>query len=168
MRTFQNIILRDLEIADDKNKTCKFNAEPISIKWASEGSSPIDTLSEKIEECQKDGYSLLLAFKTQNEQEKILDLLKERGYENIASSLGDLSIVIFSLPTWAMISEDASLVSLLELLQLKMNPIVIIRISILICCFLQAKCQWVLCFAFSRLSKSFNIFFASSIESLFS
>jgi len=91
LRTFQNIILRDLEIADDKNKTCKFNAEPISIKWASEGSSPIDTLSEKIEECQKDGYSLLLAFKTQNEQEKILDLLRERGYEKIASSLGDLS-----------------------------------------------------------------------------
>ena len=87
----QNIHLRDLDVSNDRNKTLKFNAEPTSIKWAHEGDSPIDTLSEKIEECQKDGYSLLLAFKTQNEQEKILNLLKERGYQNMDSSLGSLS-----------------------------------------------------------------------------
>jgi len=90
VHTFQKTRLRDLDVSNDKNKTIKFNAEPISIKWTDKGDSPIDTLSEKIEECQKDGYSLLLAFKTQNEQEKILSLLKKRCYENIDSSLGDL------------------------------------------------------------------------------
>lgn len=91
VHTFQNMLIRDLNLTNENNKIIRFNAEPTSIKWANDGDSPLDTLSEKIEECQNDGYSLLLAFKTQNERDKILYLLKERGYENIASNLGDLA-----------------------------------------------------------------------------
>lgn len=90
-KPFQKILLRDLEIGNDNEKSLNFETEPISISESKESDSPIDTLSEKIDDSQKEKYSLLLAFKSNNEQEKILDLLKERGYENIKSYVGGLS-----------------------------------------------------------------------------
>jgi len=91
IKSFQKIVLRDLEIGGNENAVISFNAAPISITESNEGDSPIDTLSEKIDESQKDGYTLILAFKTQNEEEKILDLLKGRGYKSIVSKIGSLS-----------------------------------------------------------------------------
>ena len=88
---FQNLTLRDLEIANDRKQSIRFDAESISTTWTKEGESPIEALSDKIKECNNDGYSLLLAFKTQNEQEKILDMLRERGFEKINSRIGALS-----------------------------------------------------------------------------
>ncbi len=88
---YQNILLTDLEISDHNDVSFSFNTEPIINRQSSEEDSPIDTLSKKIDESKKEGYSLLLAFKTQNEQEKILSLIEERGYKNINSYIGSLS-----------------------------------------------------------------------------
>ncbi|MFB3148270.1 MAG: hypothetical protein ACE10J_06345, partial [Thermodesulfobacteriota bacterium] len=49
VHTFQNMLIRDLNLTNENNKIIRFNAEPISIKWANDGDSPLDTLSEKIE-----------------------------------------------------------------------------------------------------------------------
>ncbi|MFA9408126.1 MAG: transcription-repair coupling factor [Candidatus Dadabacteria bacterium] len=91
IESFQNIVLRDLEIDGNEGAAFSFNTAPISIAESNEGDSPIDTLSKKIDESKKEGYALILAFKTQNEEEKILDLLKGRGYEGIDSKIGNLS-----------------------------------------------------------------------------
>jgi transcription-repair coupling factor (superfamily II helicase) len=89
--SFQKIVARDLQIGGDEAIAFSFNAAPISIAESNESDSPIDTLSEKIKESQKEGYTLILAFKTQNEEEKILYLLKDRGYKSIDSKIGSLS-----------------------------------------------------------------------------
>ncbi|GJM17152.1 MAG: transcription-repair-coupling factor [Thermodesulfobacteriota bacterium] len=90
-RALPNILLRDLEIDSDNNLSFKFKTDPITNVQSNEADSPIDTLAEKIDESQQEGYTLILAFKSQNEEEKILDLLKGRGYNNIVSKIGSLS-----------------------------------------------------------------------------
>lgn len=91
IKQFQKIVCRDLEIASGKNKAFAFKTAPISVVNSDEGNSPIDTLSEKIEESIKERYALVLAFKTQNEEEKILELLGDRGHKSIDSKIGSLS-----------------------------------------------------------------------------
>ncbi len=84
-------MLADLEISGLKRAHHKFTTETISKRESDEIESPIDRLSKKLDESKNEGYKILLAFKTQNEQEKILSLLGERGYHNIDSALGSLS-----------------------------------------------------------------------------
>lgn len=91
IKPFQKILLRDLEIAQSAMPAFSFDTDPVSAIKPREKHSPIDTLIEKIDESITEGYSLHLAFKTVNEREKILNLLKERGYEKINSSIGSLS-----------------------------------------------------------------------------
>ncbi|MEM7009461.1 MAG: transcription-repair coupling factor, partial [Thermodesulfobacteriota bacterium] len=91
IKKLQTINLADFELSGTKELHFKFNSESITLAQSEQDHSPIDTLSEKIDESKKHGYSMLLAFKTQNEQEKILSLLNERGYENVNSSVGSLS-----------------------------------------------------------------------------
>jgi len=92
IKPFQKILLRDLEIGGSNAPAFSFDTDPISAIKPREEHSPIDTLIEKIDESSKEGYSLHLAFKTANEQEKILNLLKERGYKKINSSICSLSV----------------------------------------------------------------------------
>jgi len=88
IKPFQKILLRDLEIGGSAVPAFSFDTDPVSVIKPQEKHSPIDTLIEKIDESITEGYSLLLAFKTANEQEKILNLLKVRGYKKINSSIG--------------------------------------------------------------------------------
>lgn len=90
-KAFQKVILGDLKVVGNEGVSLSFKADPISVKESNQGASPIETLCEKIDESKSDGHTLILAFKTQNEEEKVLDLLKDRGYENIVSKIGDLS-----------------------------------------------------------------------------
>ncbi len=91
IRALPKILLRDLEIDGDNDSSFKFKTDPIINVQSNDADSPIDTLSEKIDESQQEGYTLILAFKSQNEEEKILNLLKGRGYDSIVSKIGSLS-----------------------------------------------------------------------------
>ena len=92
IKPFQKILFRELELGGSKVTTFSFDTDPVSVIKPQAKHSPIDTLIEKIDESNTEGYSLHLAFKTVNEQKKILTLLKERGYEKINSSIGSLSV----------------------------------------------------------------------------
>lgn len=107
MKSFQKILLRELEISDNKKPSFSFHTNPISNHDVNESSSPIDALAQKIDESQNEGLSLVLGFKTQNEQAKILSLLKERGYESMNSSIGSLSRgFIFEEAKLEILTED--------------------------------------------------------------
>ncbi len=92
IKPFQKILFRELELGGSKVTAFSFDTDPISVIKPQEKHSPINALIEKIDESNTEGYTLHLAFKTVNEQEKILNLLKERGYEKINSSIGSLSV----------------------------------------------------------------------------
>lgn len=90
-KAFQKVILGDLKVAGSEGVSLSFKTDPISVTESEEDGSPIETLARKIDESKNYGHTLILAFKTQNEEEKVLDLLKDRGYENIVSKIGNLS-----------------------------------------------------------------------------
>lgn len=88
---FQSILIPDLELSGARKEIIRFNGEPASLEMEHESDSPVNLLSEKINECRQQGYSLHLVFKTDTEREKLLTLLTERGITNINAHTGNLS-----------------------------------------------------------------------------